>query len=129
MRHEPCHPPVHPVGPRHAEALTRRRAEIRAQLDSIEARLVALRSERQGMNDDDEHDPDGDPLSAQWSLLEGRREQKQDLLAQIDAAIAEAGDAAHSSGDPVLCTRCSRPIPPARLAVRPEARTCVDCAD
>ena len=107
-----------------AESLTARREEILGQLAEIEQELAALRTDREGADDDDEHDPDGVPLSAQWSGLEGRRESKLAALAALDEASSRL-----ARGEDGLCRRCGRPIAPARLAVRPEATTCIDCAD
>lgn len=125
------HPPV-PVpaqkvpmtrSPSRAESLAVRREEILAQLAEIERELAALRTDREGVGDDDEHDPDGVPLSAQWSSIEGRKESKLSALDALDEAIGRL-----ERGEDGLCRSCGRPIPPARLAVRPEATTCIDCA-
>ncbi|MFD1834589.1 TraR/DksA family transcriptional regulator [Brachybacterium rhamnosum] len=112
-----------PPGDRAAQ-LAERRAAARAQLEEIEQELVALRRTREGEADDDEHDPDGVPLSAQWSRLEGLRLARLDALAGIDEAQERL-----RRGEDGRCARCGKPIAPARLAVRPEATTCIDCAD
>ena len=112
-----------PPGDRAAQ-LAERRAAVRAQLEEIEQELVALRRTREGEADDDEHDPDGVPLSAQWSRLEGLRLARLDARAGIDAAQERL-----RRGEGGRCAHCGRPIAPARLAVRPEATTCIDCAD
>lgn len=106
-----------------AASLAARREEILVQLAEIERELAALRTDRVAVDDDDEHDPDGVPLSAQWSGLEGRRESKLSALATLDESIARL-----ERGEDGLCRSCGRPIAPARLAVRPEATTCIDCA-
>lgn len=96
---------------------------MRAQLAGLDEELSALRRARDGLSDDDEHDPDGVPMSAQWDRLEGLKQAKLAALAAIDQASARA-----SSGADELCEVCGRTIAPARLAVRPEATTCIDCA-
>lgn len=106
-----------------AAQLAARRVTVLAQLEEIEQELVALRRTREGEADDDEHDPDGVPLSAQWSRLEGLRLARTDVLAGIDVAQERL-----RHGEDGLCQRCGTPIAPARLAVRPEATTCIDCA-
>lgn len=114
-----------PVGddPR-TEQLARRRDEVRAQLHGLETELAALRVAREGRSDDDEHDPDGVPLSTQWDQLEGLKQAKLTALATIEEALERA-----EHGQDERCRSCGRPIPPARLAARPEATTCIDCAD
>ncbi|MGC5617175.1 TraR/DksA family transcriptional regulator [Georgenia sp. Z1491] len=106
-----------------AGGLDARRAEAAARLAEVEQELDALRSARRAGSDDDEHDPEGEPLSAQWSRLEGLRRMRLEALAAIDDALAR-----RERGEGGRCTVCGNPIPPARLAVRPEATTCVGCA-
>ena len=40
----------------------------------------------------------------------------------------EAALARRDAGDYGRCENCGRPIAPGRLAARPAARTCIDCA-
>lgn len=106
-----------------AASIEARRHEALARLADIEQELSALRRTREGLSDDDEHDPDGVPLSSQWSRLEGLRQKTLRTLAAIDDA--------HSRwlrGEDGRCSTCGRPIAPARLVARPEATTCIDCA-
>lgn len=107
---------------RAAQLLSRRR-EVESRLEEIEDELAALRRTREGAADDDEHDPDGAPLSEQWSRLEGLRRVRADVLAGIDEAEARL-----ERGEDGRCRRCGGAIAPARLAARPEATTCIDCA-
>jgi DnaK suppressor protein len=106
-----------------ARRLEERRHEVLAQLVGIDEDLSALRRTREGLSDDDEHDPDGVPLSAQWDRLEGLKQAKLAALAAIEQARERA-----ASGTDGVCEVCGRPIAAARLAVRPEATTCIDCA-
>lgn len=103
--------------------LASRRGEVQAQLDEIEQELVALRRTREGASDDDEHDPDGVPLSEQWSRLEGLRSARVEALVGIDEAKERL-----ERGQDGRCRICGSPIAPARLMARPEATTCIDCA-
>jgi RNA polymerase-binding transcription factor DksA len=52
----------------------------------------------------------------------GERDRRE--LAAIDAALARLAAGAYG-----ICPTCEEPIPPARLAVLPTARTCVECAE
>jgi RNA polymerase-binding transcription factor DksA len=101
-------------------ALVRR---LRDELDRIEADLRSVRESRSAATGDDEHDPEGSTLSEQWSTLEGRR---QDALTHL--AEAERAEQRARSGHYGLCITCGRPISPDRLAARPTAEQCMDCA-
>lgn len=107
----------------HAERIAAERIAATERLASLEQQLVDLRALRMAESDDDEHDPDGVPLSEEWSRLEGLREAAVRTLGEIDAAASAA-----ERGDVPTCVRCGAVIPAGRLAARPHARTCVDCA-
>lgn len=99
----------------------RRAAEARRA--GLDAQIARLRAARSGESDDDEHDPDGAPLSAEWSRLEGLRAGVTAELAEIEAAYERV-----DAGTYGICVDCGRRIPAARLEVRPTAERCVDCA-
>lgn len=108
-------------GPEHL--LAARRRGLRGQLTSLEAQLADLREARGEENADDEHDPEGPTLSAEWSRTEGRREDVEGDLRAVDAALERIRNGTYG-----VCVSCGRPIPAARLAVRPTAERCVPCA-
>lgn len=99
------------------------RVAARARLDDLDAQIAALRRARSGESDDDEHDPDGAPLSGEWSRLEGLRADVERELSDIDAAFARVDDGTYG-----ICLDCGRAIPVGRLEVRPTADRCVACA-
>ena len=114
-------------GPKRAEVraqLLLRRSVLLAEVDTALSALVALRGMRRDRTDDDEHDPDGAPLSVEWSRLDGLHRAAMRRLVTVDAAIANL-DAGHYG----ICARCGRPISAGRLEVMPDASRCVDCAD
>ncbi|MGN7949229.1 TraR/DksA family transcriptional regulator [Microbacterium sp. 22215] len=88
------------------------------------AALAELMHDREGSNDDDEHDPEGVTLSSEWSRLTGLAEAAASELQQVDDAIARL-----DAGTYGVCANCGRPIPTARLEVRPFATHCVACAE
>ncbi|NNG34447.1 TraR/DksA family transcriptional regulator [Nakamurella aerolata] len=106
------------------KALKDRTAETQQLLETAENDLVNLRAAKNAESDDDEHDPDGATMSAEWSRLEGRAADARDELAQLEQARRRLDD-----GDPAVCVDCGEPIPMERLLVRPMADRCVDCAE
>ena len=100
------------------------RSDAAARVAALEEALRALTQDRLGSNDDDEHDPEGVPLSAEWSRLSGLAEGARAELGQVDDALARL-----EAGTYGVCARCGKPIPAARLEVRPFAELCVPCAE
>ncbi|MBO0981197.1 TraR/DksA C4-type zinc finger protein [Microbacterium sp. SD291] len=99
-------------------------AEASARVAATAAALDELAHDREGSNDDDEHDPEGVTLSSEWSRLAGIAEAAASELRQVDEAIARLDAGAYG-----ICAACGLPIPAARLEVRPFAMHCVACAE
>ena len=104
------------------KALARELDLARGRLAARRADVAAVLSEAGGAADD-EHDPDGSPVSAQLVLAEA-------LVAQAEARVTELAEAAAraAAGRYGVCERCGGPIGPARLAALPAAVRCVECA-
>lgn len=100
------------------------RREANSRTDSLAGALTELTLERSGQSDDDEHDPEGVPLSAEWSRLNGLLDGSRDELQQLDDALTRM-----DAGSYGLCANCGQRIPIARLRVRPFAEYCVPCAE
>nr|WP_201470382.1 TraR/DksA C4-type zinc finger protein [Microbacterium hydrocarbonoxydans] len=100
------------------------RADAAARVAVTAATLAELTHDREGSNDDDEHDPEGVTLSSEWSRLTGLADAAASELRQVDDAIARL-----DAGTYGVCASCGRPIPAARLEVRPFATHCVACAE
>ncbi|GAA3933976.1 TraR/DksA family transcriptional regulator [Microbacterium soli] len=100
----------------------RREAEERAA--AAASALAELVHDRQGSNDDDEHDPEGVTLSSEWSRLTALSDAAQSELRSIDDALRR-----WDAGTYGVCARCGRPIPAGRLEARPFAELCVPCAE
>lgn len=98
------------------------RRELTGDLEATRVALDELRRQRAGRFDDDEHDPDGLPLSAEWSRLDGLQRATESRVVEVEAALARA-----EAGRYGVCLACGRPIPPGRLEVRPTATLCVAC--
>ncbi|MCD7102197.1 TraR/DksA family transcriptional regulator [Pseudoclavibacter sp. 13-3] len=87
------------------------------------AQLVEVRRLQACGEADDEHDPEGVPASFEWSKAAALLEAAQAERAAIEAAVRRARLGAYG-----ICARCGRPIDPRRLAARPAATLCIDCA-
>lgn len=100
------------------------RSQAEARVAATSAALAELTHDREGANDDDEHDPEGVTLSSEWSRLTGLAEGAASELQQVEDALARM-----DAGTYGICANCGRPIPAARLEVRPFAMYCVACAE
>lgn len=109
--------------PDQRENLRRLRAEAATRAASAASALQALVHDREGSNDDDEHDPEGVTLSSEWSRLSGLADAAAAELRQVDDALARL-----DAGTYGVCLGCGNSIPAARLEVRPFADRCVACA-
>lgn len=100
------------------------RAQAVDRVTSTADALATLVHDRASLNDDDEHDPDGAPLSAEWSRLAGQADAARSELLQIEGALARV-----DAGNYGVCVTCGARIPEIRLRVRPFAEQCVTCAE
>ncbi|WP_223623878.1 TraR/DksA C4-type zinc finger protein [Microbacterium sp. EST19A] len=100
------------------------RTQATARVASTSAALAELTHDREGSNDDDEHDPEGVTLSSEWSRLTGLADAAASELGQVDDALVRM-----DAGTYGVCANCGRPIPSERLEVRPFAVHCVACAE
>lgn len=99
------------------------RSAVAAEVGRLEADLRAVFEASQDSNADDEHDPEGSTIAYERAQLAAVLDATRRRLADVDEALARLDSGAYG-----VCERCHRPIPAGRLAVRPFARTCVDCA-
>ncbi|AFV89517.1 spore_yteA multi-domain protein [Acidipropionibacterium acidipropionici ATCC 4875] len=101
------------------------RRDARARLSAARATLERLRTERaEAGTADDEHDPDGSTLSAEWTMAAAQCRIVEEAIAEIGAGLARV-----DAGSYGICASCGRPIPRARLEARPAALTCANCAN
>jgi len=115
-------------------AITASSPDIRAQL--LDARLAAgtavdaadrdfqrLLDAARSVSTDDEHDPDGPGLAVERALVDAFRVQARARLASLDRALERL-----DAGSYGRCEVCGGAIAAERLAARPGALTCIDCA-
>jgi len=100
------------------------RESLTAELKASHEALLEIRRLRSDRSDDDEHDPEGAPLSGEWSRLDGRHRAAQQRIRDVDDALVNL-----DAGRYGVCARCGEPITPGRLEVLPTATRCVRCAD
>lgn len=103
-------------------AARRGAAELRAQ--TAADLLAHVGSMRDSAGGDDEHDPEGVPLSEEWSRLDAQRAAAEQELREIAAAETRIADGRYG-----ICADCGEVIPAARLEVLPFALRCVPCAE
>jgi RNA polymerase-binding protein DksA len=106
-----------------AQDLARSRAETLAQIDALTREFDEVVAASASSNADDEHDPEGATIAFERQQVVALLDQARRRLADVDAALAR-----RAAGDYGMCENCGRPIAPERLAARPAARTCIDCA-
>ena len=112
--------PEGPARDAHADARDRLQALRATTVETLAALEGTHRSvvdASRDSNADDEHDPEGATIAFERQQVAALLEHAQRRLADVDAA-----------GSYGTCENCGRPIAPERLAARPAARTCIDCA-
>ena len=96
-----------------SDPLAAERAAALAQIEALTREFDNVVAASQSSNADDEHDPEGATIAF----------ERQQIVALLDAARRR-----REAGDYGICESCGRPIAAERLAARPAARTCIDCA-
>ncbi|MFK4789804.1 TraR/DksA family transcriptional regulator [Microbacterium sp. ZW T5_56] len=104
--------------------LAARRAAAQARATAAADQLAHVGAMRDSAGGDDEHDPEGVPLSEEWSRLDARRAAAEQELREIAAAEARVSDGRYG-----VCADCGEQIPLARLEALPFALRCVPCAE
>ena len=105
------------------DALGAERAAAQAQIEALTREFDEVVAASKASNADDEHDPEGATIAFERQQVVALLERARRRLADVDAAVA-----AWEAGTYGRCATCGRPIAAERLAARPTARTCIDCA-
>jgi DnaK suppressor protein len=106
-----------------SDPLLAEREAALAQIEALTREFDSVVDASRASNADDEHDPEGATIAFERQQVAALLEQAQRRLADVDAALAR-----RAAGDYGRCENCGRPISAERLAARPAARTCIDCA-
>ncbi|MFB9378122.1 TraR/DksA family transcriptional regulator [Kineococcus gynurae] len=105
------------------EALLAELAEAEQRVAALERELASALEVAAEGTADDEHDPEGSTTAFERAQTAAVLEQVRDRVADLRTAVARVGRPGFGR-----CEVCGRAIPAGRLAARPWARTCVDCA-
>ena len=105
------------------DPLADERAAALAQIEALTREFDGVVAASRSSNADDEHDPEGATIAFERQQVAALLEQARRRLADVEAALAR-----RDVGDYGSCETCGRPIGAERLAARPAARTCIDCA-
>ena len=105
-----------------AELLAAQRAGTVQRLTELEREFAGI-LESGAAGTDDEHDPEGATIAFERQHAAALLARARQHLAQIDAAMRRLAEGRYST-----CEDCGRPIGAARLAARPVAATCINCA-
>jgi len=106
-----------------ADPLLDERAVVLRDIESLRREFDQVVAASESSNADAEHDPEGATIAFERQQTAALLEQARRRLAEIDAALAR-----REMGNYGVCEACGRPIGAERLAARPSARTCIDCA-
>jgi DnaK suppressor protein len=106
-----------------SDPLGAERAAALAQIEALTREFDAVVAASRSSNADDEHDPEGATIAFERQQVVALLEQARRRLADVEAAIRSV-----EAGIYGICETCGRPIAAERLAARPSARTCIDCA-
>ena len=105
------------------EQLAAERVSTLAQLAALSRDFDEMVRASEASNADDEHDPEGATIGFERAQLAALIGQTQRRLVDLDRALEQV-----RAGSYGVCETCGRPIAAERLAARPAARTCIDCA-
>jgi len=105
------------------QTVERERDAVRARIAELDTSFTAIADSVDTANVDDEHDPEGATLAFE-------RAQVVSLLGEARARLDALDDAMVriDAGTYGTCEQCGGAIGVERLAARPDARRCIECA-
>lgn len=95
--------------------------KLKQELKEIEEQIAAL--EEALAEKPDYGMGKGDPSVTRWELDRALLEQLQERAAEIQEALSRLSEGTYG-----ICEQCGNPIHPDRLAVLPDTRICIKCA-
>ncbi len=106
-----------------SDPLGEERAAALAQIEALKREFEEVVAASRSSIADDEHEPEGATIAFERQQVAALLDRARRRLADVEAAIR-----AVEAGVYGVCESCGRPIGTERLAARPAARTCIDCA-
>ncbi|SDJ06479.1 transcriptional regulator, TraR/DksA family [Frankineae bacterium MT45] len=103
--------------------LEQRRAETIERIEQLAEEIASLVAASADSNADDEHDPEGATIAFERAQAQAMLDEARSAVSDVDAALTRVADGTYG-----ICAVCGQSISPQRLAARPAARTCIDCA-
>ena len=103
--------------------LARDRAETVRRMEALAGDVDAVIEAASDVATDDEHDPEGATIAFERARVAALVDQARTHLADLDEALQRL-----ESGSYGRCESCEADIGAERLAARPVARTCINCA-
>ena len=105
------------------DVLLAERARVTAQLQSLTRDFDRIVDASLMVGNDDEHDPEGTTIAFERAQVAALLSDAQRELSDIDHALERLHEGTYG-----MCAHCGKPIAPERLAARPSAAMCIDCA-
>ena len=105
------------------EVLVAERERARERVAALEREFAGLAEAASAAGTDDEHDPEGATLAFERQHAAALLDAARDQMAAIDVALTRLEQGRYGR-----CDRCGQPIGAERLAARPAAATCIQCA-
>lgn len=98
------------------------------EITDIQRELDELRDQIATLEADLEEKPDygmgkGDPAVTRWELDQAMLERLQERAASLERSLSQMDQGTYG-----ICERCGERINPDRLAVLPDTKLCIDCA-
>ena len=93
------------------------------QLDALRRELADIIAAQADVATDDEHDPEGATIAFERARVGALIEQTERTMDELTRALRRV-----DAGTYGICRACGEPIAADRLAARPAAETCIDCA-
>ncbi|MCW2684164.1 MAG: Zinc finger, DksA/TraR C4-type [Blastococcus sp.] len=105
------------------DPLLAEQAAALAQIEALTREFDGVVAASKASNADDEHDPEGATIAFERQQVVALLDQARRRLDDVETALVRREEGGYGS-----CEVCGRPIAAERLAARPAARTCIDCA-
>jgi len=105
-----------------ADLVTDRAATLR-RIEALSGDVDAVIEAASDVATDDEHDPEGATIAFERARVGALLDQARVHLTDIDDALRRIDEGHYG-----VCEICRQSVGAERLAARPVARTCIDCA-